>query len=85
MGTAFEDLAGVDVGDTLFVGDPWKIDREAPFLVVHQTGRAQKTNIDCSECASHLCWRPERAKELEEMLALLLEIDRSAGHRLKNI
>lgn len=21
-GTAFEDLAGVDVGDTLFVGDP---------------------------------------------------------------
>lgn len=31
MGTAFEDLAGVDVGDTLFVGDPWKMDREAPF------------------------------------------------------
>lgn len=22
VGTAFEDLAGVDVGDTLFVGDP---------------------------------------------------------------
>lgn len=32
VGTAFEDLAGVDVGDTLFVGDPWIIDREAPFL-----------------------------------------------------
>lgn len=31
VGTAFEDLAGVDVGDTLFVGDPWIIDREAPF------------------------------------------------------
>lgn len=42
MGTAFEDLAGVDVGDTLFVGDPWKIDREGPFSVVHQTGRAQQ-------------------------------------------
>lgn len=31
VGTAFEDLAGVDVGDTLFVGDPWKADRHAPF------------------------------------------------------
>lgn len=30
-GTAFEDLAGVDVGDTLFVGDPWKKDRDAPL------------------------------------------------------
>lgn len=24
MGTAFEDLAGVEVGETLFVGEPWK-------------------------------------------------------------
>lgn len=24
VGTAFDDLAGVDVGDTLFVGEPWK-------------------------------------------------------------
>lgn len=31
VGTAFEDLAGVDVGDTLFVGDPWKVDRQGPF------------------------------------------------------
>lgn len=29
VGTAFEDLAGVDVGDTLFVGDPCKTDMEA--------------------------------------------------------
>lgn len=24
VGTAFEDLAGVEVGETLFVGEPWK-------------------------------------------------------------
>lgn len=29
MGTAFEDLAGVEVGDTLFVGEPCKIIRGA--------------------------------------------------------
>lgn len=47
-GTAFEDLAGVDVGDTLFVGDPWEIrdKRGAAFLVVHQTGRAQQNHFD---------------------------------------
>lgn len=32
VGTAFEDLAGVDVGDTLFVGEPFETDREAPFF-----------------------------------------------------
>lgn len=31
VGTAFEDLAGVDVGDTLFVGEPWKMDRKRLF------------------------------------------------------
>lgn len=48
VGTAFEDLAGVDVGDTLFVGDPWKIDREAPF---HRCIRLKELNrnIDCFE------------------------------------
>lgn len=32
VGTAFEDLAGVDVGDTLFVGEPYETDREAPLF-----------------------------------------------------
>lgn len=31
VGTAFEDLAGVDVGDKLLVGDPWKKGKKGPF------------------------------------------------------
>lgn len=32
VGTAFEDLAGVEVGDTLFVGEPCKIIRETRHM-----------------------------------------------------
>ena len=30
VGTALEDLAGVEVGDTLFVGEPCKKEQETP-------------------------------------------------------
>lgn len=61
VGTAFEDLAGVDVGDTLFVGDPWKVGREAPFLEVHQTWRAKQQYRLVSTCVSPLSetWNSE--------------------------
>lgn len=42
-------------------------------------------NIDCRECASHLCWRPRGETEEERLLVFLPEIDRSAAHRLENI
>lgn len=68
VGTAFEDLDGVDVGDTLFVGDPWKIDRRrSPFSVVHHTTTAQQKIS--FECASHLCWRSERVKGIEGIVS----------------
>lgn len=67
VGTAFEDLAGVDVGDTLFVGDPWKVDKEASDQWCIRLEELCK-NIDYFKCASYLCWRPEGAEEKEELL-----------------
>ena len=64
-GTAFEDLAGVDVGDTLFVGDPWKKDREAPFQRRIRLEILSR-NKDYIKHVSYLCWRPERAEEEKE-------------------
>lgn len=64
MGTAFDDLAGVDVGDTLFVGDPWKKDKKATFQW-YVTLEQINTNKEYFKCVSYLCWRPrnERAGE----------------------
>lgn len=33
VGTAAADLAGVEVGDTLLVGDPWNTEREMPICI----------------------------------------------------
>lgn len=63
-GTAFEDLAGVDVGDTLFVGDPWKRTQKIPILKWRI--RLGVMNGDWARCAAHLGWRPERETDEKE-------------------
>lgn len=72
-GTAFEDLAGVDVGDTLFVGDPWKkeTDRDALLKAVHQTGRAQYKHRLSWMCISPLLetWKRDGGGEIVSAFA----------------
>lgn len=54
MGTALEDLAGVDVGDTLFVGDPWR-GTDTSVNGVRLKELFQKYT---DWKGSYLCWRP---------------------------
>lgn len=56
-GTAFEDLAGVDVGDTLFVGEPLEIERERErhaLLATRHSSRGEMVACDSSGSSGRL-------------------------------